>query len=150
MSSYPTEQLPVKITVNTTIYSGQETETYELTTFGQYIRKTSSCFLRYEEILEEGTIKSLIKISDQEASIKRNGAINMKLSFQKNKSLKGSYETSLGVMEMKTTTSRLNHEFNEKAKKGEIDILYDLNMQGTHAGTYHLAITFEEDKNEYC
>ena len=73
----------------------------------------------------------------------------MKLLFQKNKSLKGTYQTPYGIFDMHTTTSRLNHEFDDTLKKGEIDILYDLNMQGSHAGTYHMAITFEEDKHEH-
>ena len=60
-----TEQLPVKITVNTTIQDGTEKETYELITFGYYVKKTKSVFLRYEEFLEEGTINTIVKISGQ-------------------------------------------------------------------------------------
>lgn len=100
--------------------------------------------------MEEGTIKTIVKVSGQEGSVLRNGAVNMKLLFQKNKSLTGSYETPYGVLEMNTSTSRINQEYDEVLKKGVIDILYDLKMQGSHAGTYHLAITFEEDKHEHC
>jgi uncharacterized beta-barrel protein YwiB (DUF1934 family) len=138
--------MPVKITVSTTIQSGEEKETYELITFGQYIQKTNSFFLRYEEIMEEGNVKTVVKVSNQEGSILRNGAVNMKLSFRKNKSLKGNYETPYGLLDIHTNTSRINHSFDDRSKKGEIDILYDLKMQGSHAGTYHMAITFEEDK----
>lgn len=145
LTSYPTEQLPVKITVNTTIRNGQEKETYEFTTFGHYYKKTNAIFLRYEEYMEEGAIKTVVKISGQEGSILRNGAVNMRLPFYKNKSLTGSYESPYGILEMKTSTTRINHEFNEDVRKGEIDLLYDLKMQGSHAGTYHLSIHFEED-----
>ncbi|MCQ6274578.1 DUF1934 domain-containing protein [Bacillus sp. V3B] len=145
MTGYPTEQMPVKITVNTTIRNGQEKETYELTTFGQYYKKTNSIFLRYEEHMEEGAIKTVVKISGQEGSILRNGAVNMRLPFYKNKSLRGRYDSPYGVLEMKTLTTRISHRFDEEFRKGEIDLLYDLKMQGSHAGTYHLLITFEED-----
>jgi uncharacterized beta-barrel protein YwiB (DUF1934 family) len=145
LTSYPTEQMPVKITVNTTIQNGQEKETYELTTFGYYYKKTNSVFLRYEEHMEEGAIKTVVKISGQEGSILRNGAVNMRLPFYKNKSLTGSYESPYGVLEMKTSTTRISHEFNEDFRKGEIDLLYDLKMEGSNAGTYHLLITFEEE-----
>jgi len=150
LSSYPTEPMPVKITVSTTIRNGKEKETYELITFGQYIQKTNSTFLRYDEMMEEGTNKTTIKISQQEGSIIRKGAVNMKLLFQKNRSLQGNYQTPYGIFDIQTATSRINHEFDTTLKKGEIDILYDLKMQGSHAGTYHMAITFEEDKNEHC
>ena len=80
-----TEQLPVKITVNTTIQNGTEKETYELITFGYYVKKTKSVFLRYEEFLEEGTINTIVKISGQEGSILRTGAVKMRIPFQQNK-----------------------------------------------------------------
>jgi uncharacterized beta-barrel protein YwiB (DUF1934 family) len=140
-----TEQLPVKITVNTTIQNGTEKETYELITFGYYVKKTKSVFLRYEEFLEEGTINTIVKISGQEGSILRSGAVKMRIPFQQNKSLTGRYETPYGVMELDTVTSRVHHSFDEDLKKGEFDFLYRLNMQGSYAGTYHTTISFEED-----
>lgn len=140
-------QMPVKISVKTTIRNGQDHETYEFITFGEYIQKTSSVFLRYEEITEEnGNIQTTVKIAEGEGSILRNGAVKMRLTFQKNKYLTGSYETPYGTMEMETRTSRISHMFNENARKGEIDLLYDLKMQGSHAGTYHLLISFEGEK----
>jgi uncharacterized beta-barrel protein YwiB (DUF1934 family) len=142
---YPAEQMPVKITVKTVIRNGQDKETYELTTFGQYYKKMNSIFLRYEEIMEEGTMKTVVKISGQEGSILRNGAVKMRLPFYKNKTLKGSYESPYGVLEMETFTTRISHEFDEKLRKGKIDLLYDFKMQGSSAGTYHLSISFEEE-----
>ena len=103
-----TEQMPVKITVNTTIQDGTEKETYELITFGHYVKKTKSVFLRYEEIMEEGTINTIVKISGQRGSILRNGAVKMRLPFQKNKTLPEAYETPYGVMEMNTLLRKSN------------------------------------------
>ena len=140
-----TEQLPVKITVNTTIQDGTEKETYELITFGYYVKKTKSVFLRYEEFLEAGTINTIVKISGQEGSILRSGAVKMRIPFELDKSLTGRYETPYGVMELDTVTSKVHHSFDEDLKKGEFDFLYRLNMQGSYAGTYHTTISFEED-----
>ena len=96
LSSYPAEQMPVKITVKTVIRNGQDKEAYELTTFGQYYKKTNSTFLRYEEIMEEDlAINTVVKISSQEGSILRNGAVKMRLPFQKNKTLTGSYDSPI-------------------------------------------------------
>ncbi|PMY01093.1 DUF1934 domain-containing protein, partial [Pseudomonas sp. MPR-R5A] len=57
-----------------------------------------------------------------------------------------SYETPYGVFEMMTLTKRMVHSFEEDKSMGSIDLLYELKMQGSRAGTYHLAITFEEEK----
>ena len=99
--------MPVKITVKTVIRNGQEKETYELITFGHYYKKTNSFFLRYDERMEEDmVINTVVKMSSQEGSILRNGAIKMRLPFQKNKTLIGSYESPYGVLEMKTSTTQ--------------------------------------------
>ena len=59
-------------------------ETYELITFGYYVKKTKSIFLRYEEIIEKKwTINTIVKISGQEGSILRNGAVKDANSFPK-------------------------------------------------------------------
>ena len=94
-------------------------------------------------------INTVVKMSSQEGSILRNGAIKMRLPFQKNKTLMGSYESPYGVLEMKTSTKQISHKFDENVGKGEIDLLYDLRMDGSLAGTYHVNIIFKEDKNEH-
>ncbi|MFE8701892.1 DUF1934 domain-containing protein [Cytobacillus sp. FJAT-54145] len=146
MSSSPAEQKPVKIRVNSSIRNGDSKETFELTTFGRYYQKDDSFYLQYEEVMEEGTIKSIVKVSEKETLILRSGAIKMRMVFQMYKKLKGRYETPFGTMEVITHTNRLAHTFNEDSKKGNLDLLYDLNVQGAHAGTYHLEIHFEEEK----
>lgn len=146
MSNYPTEQMTVKITVNTTIQNGQEKETYELITFGQYIPKTNSTFLRYEEYIEENKVKTTVKVSGQEGSILRKGSINMRLPFLENQTLTGNYETPFGTLQMETTTQKINHTFDQDKQKGNIDLVYDLSIQGSYAGTYNLQISFEEER----
>ncbi|MDZ5471769.1 DUF1934 domain-containing protein [Bacillus sp. 31A1R] len=136
----------MKIKVHTSIRNGNEKETFELTTFGRYYEKNGSSFLQYEEVMEEGTIKSIVKVSEEEVLILRSGAVSMRMVFQKEKKLRGRYETPFGQMELTTRTKRLNHSYNEETNKGLVDLLYELNMQGSNAGTYHMEITFEEEK----
>lgn len=136
----PLEELPVKIKVKTTIWNNGDKETFELTTFGRYYEKNDSVFLQYEEHLEEGEVKSIVKVSHEAALILRSGAINMRMVFAKNKKQAGRYETPYGTMGLQTNTKRLVHE------KGLLDILYDLHMQGGLAGTYHMELTYEEEK----
>nr|WP_321202566.1 DUF1934 domain-containing protein [Cytobacillus horneckiae] len=146
LSIRPVEQVPVKIKVKTDIRNGKDKETFELTAFGRYYKKDSARFLQYEEAMEDGLVKTIVKISEQDGLILRSGSVKMRLPFRMNKSLRGSYETPYGVFEMMTLTKRMVHSFEEDKSMGSIDLLYELKMQGSRAGTYHLAITFEEEK----
>ncbi|MBP2242534.1 uncharacterized beta-barrel protein YwiB (DUF1934 family) [Cytobacillus eiseniae] len=136
----------MKIKVKTDISNESEKETFELTAFGQYYKKENAVYLQYNEEMEEGTVKTIIKVSDQDGLILRSGAVKMRLPFQINKRLRGSYHTPYGVFETHTLTKRFVHLFDEQTNMGSIDLLYELTMQGAHAGTYHLSITFKEEE----
>jgi uncharacterized beta-barrel protein YwiB (DUF1934 family) len=130
-------ETPVKIKVKTTI---DAQEAMELTVFGRYHQKGGATFLRYEEVLEEGTVRTIVKVAGEEALILRGGAVKMRLPFQVNRKLRGSYEMPFGVFETMTMAKRIEHS------EGLIDILYDFTMQGSPSGTYHLEISFQEDR----
>ena len=148
MSTRPAEQMPVKIKVKTDIRDGQGKDTFELTAFGQYYIKANAHFLQYDEAMDEGIAKTVIKISEKEGLILRSGAVKMRLPFLMNKKLKGSYHTPYGVLELDTMTKRLDHQFDEQKRTGTIDLLYELKMQGAATGTYHLFISFKEEEEK--
>lgn len=144
MSERPNSQKPIKIKVNTTIWNNGEKETFELSTFGRYYEKNDAFYLQYEEVMEEGSINSIVKISTDETLILRSGAVSMRMVFEKNKKRLGRYETPFGTMGISTRTNRLAYNIEDTA--GNLDILYELHMQGALAGTYHLEIQFKEEK----
>src|SRR3954453_18826680 len=133
-------EVPMKINVKTTIHQQEGSETMELTVFGRYFEKDGATFLKYEEALEEGTVRTIVKIASDEALILRGGAVKMRLPFKLHKKLRGSYEMPFGVFETMTMTRRLAQS------QGLIDILYDFTMQGSPAGTYHMEIPFQEEE----
>lgn len=139
------EQRAVKIKVVTTIWNDNNKETFEFVTFGRYYEKASSFYLQYDEEQEVGIIKSTLKISNDRALLLRSGAINMRMTFQKDEETTGKYETPYGTMAMITKTKKLTTSFNRAASKGSISIVYDLNMNGAHVGTYELQLMFEEE-----
>ncbi|WP_445488919.1 DUF1934 domain-containing protein [Niallia sp. 03133] len=145
MSARSAEQVPVKIHVKTHIYNGKNKESIEWIGFGQYLEKDNSQYIKYEEIIEEGTIKTIIKFSGDEGLILRSGAVKMRLSFQLNKQRIGSYESPYGVFQLVTDTKRLEWEKEADQTAGLLDILYDLNTQGSKNGTYHMTINFKEE-----
>jgi len=147
LSQESAQQVPVKIHVKTNIYNGKNKESIEWIGFGQYLEKEASSYIKYEEIIEEGTIKTIVKISEREGLILRSGAVKMRLPFLINKQKIGSYESPYGVFQLLTDTKRLELDLDQKQKNtGTLDILYDLKMQGSNNGTYHMSITFKEEQ----
>lgn len=143
--------IPVRIKVCTTISQGNEKESYELVTFGRFYRKGTGFYLLYEEIMELGIIKTSVKFSEEDAVILRSGAVNMRLAFRKNGRMKGHYETPYGTMDTMTDTKQFQHQQTNE-KEGKLELLYEFMLQEDLAGTYHMKITYEEDKaaNEHC
>lgn len=94
--------------------------------------------------MEEGSVRTIVKMTAGEGLILRGGAVKMRLPFELNRTLNGSYEMPFGQFETTTLTKNFEHSFENG--QGHINILYDFTMQGSPAGTYHLQITFQEDK----
>ncbi|GHH97961.1 DUF1934 domain-containing protein [Neobacillus kokaensis] len=135
-----TNEIPVKVTVKTTI---DEADPMELVVFGRYFQKGNASYLKYEEVMEElGTVRTIVKISEEEMLILRSGAIKMRLPFQLQKKLNGSYEMPFGVFETATLAQKMEFTDGHVQGGGQIDIVYDFEMQGSPAGTYQLKIQF--------
>lgn len=146
LSTTQKDQIHVKITVKTVIRDGNRKETFELITFGRYYKKDNARYLQYDEVLDEGIlpVKTIIKISAEDGLILRSGAVKMRLPFKMNKRLRGQYTTPYGEFDITTLTKRLHHQYDEQIGTGSIEVLYDLSMQGTYTGTYHLEVYFQK------
>lgn len=137
-----TNEIPVKISVKTTI---NDAAPVELIVFGRYFQKERATYLQYEEVLEEvGTVRTIVKVSQEEMLILRSGAIKMRLPFRLQQKLPGSYELSLGAFETATLAKKMEFTSQENGS-GQIDIIYDFEMQGAPAGTFQLEIHFQPE-----
>ena len=145
LSQPSAQQVPVKLHVTTHKYKGKNKESIEWIGFGQYLEKDTSKYIKYEEIIEEGTIKTIIKVTEKEGLILRSGAVKIRLNFLINKQKIGSYDSPFGVFQLITDTKRLALEIEQHTTTGSLDILYDLKMQGSNNGTYHMTISFKEE-----
>jgi len=121
-------------------------ETYELITFGQYQETQTAAYLRYQEVLEVGTVNTTVKITNDEMLILRSGALKMRMVFRPGKPVSGTYHSPHGFMEIVTEAQNFTHHHNHKSNEGHITLKYDLSMQETLAGTYHLDIKYEEER----
>lgn len=137
--------MTVNINVKTTIFQDGQEEIIEGTAQGDFIQKAQSAYLQYDEISDQGSIRTILKIAEDEALILRSGAVKMKLPFKLNQKMSGNYEVPFGKFE--TTTVAKNIDLCYDNNKGKIDLRYDFSMQGAPSvGTYHLEITFQEEE----
>ncbi len=140
--------VPVKIHLTTVIRLDNEEEKYELTVFGRHYRKKNAVFLKYDEVQEDGTTHTVVKISKDEALILRSGHIKMRLRFRMSEELEGSHESSYGSLFLTTKTKHLKHQQSEDTCEGQFSLIYDLYMQGTQAGQYEMKIDYKEDASK--
>jgi uncharacterized beta-barrel protein YwiB (DUF1934 family) len=140
------EYIPVKVHLKTVITSGDEQDSIEFSAFGRYYEKADSIFLKYDEVQDEGTIRTIVKLSDENALILRSGAVKMRLVFKENEQLNGSYESQIGTLLLLTKTKQLSHKRKNSEKSGEIRLDYQLMMQGSTVGNYEMLITYKEEE----
>lgn len=142
------EQTEVKIHLKTRIQHGDEKDSFELISIGRYYEKEDSFFLKYDEVQEEGTIHTIFKMKrDEEALILRSGAVKMRMVFKEDEEHTGSYESQLGTLMITTKTSKLTHTANRTKNDGEINLSYQLYMQGSPVGKYEMDISYKEEGN---
>jgi uncharacterized beta-barrel protein YwiB (DUF1934 family) len=137
--------MTVKVNVKTTIFQDGHEEIIEGTAQGDFIQKATSSYLQYDEISDQGGIRTIVKMAGDEALILRTGAVKMKLPFKLNQEMSGSYEMPFGKFETMTVAKNIDLCYDNN--KGKIDLRYDFSMQGAPSvGTYHLEITFQEEE----
>jgi uncharacterized beta-barrel protein YwiB (DUF1934 family) len=139
--------MSVKINVKTTIFQDGREEIIEGTAKGDFFQKENASYLQYEEITEQGSIRTIVKMAGQEALVLRNGAVKMRLPFRLHQKMTGSYELPFGKFETMTMAKNIDLSCDTGTGRGKIDILYDFSMQeAPGVGTYHLEIFFQEEE----
>jgi uncharacterized beta-barrel protein YwiB (DUF1934 family) len=139
------EPMPVRVSINTSIIQAGVKD--EITTGGTgfYYTKENETYLQYEERTAEGSIRTIIKMDSGKALLLRSGDVKMRLPFRLGEETRGTYETQYGTMPIMALTDKLVRGIRENGKGGLFRLTYDLNIAGAPAGTYSLAIMFEEE-----
>ncbi len=139
------EEGAVQIKVDTLIEVGGQKETFELAARGQYRRKGESIYLQYDEVLEEGTVHTTVKIKGGEVLILRSGAVSMRMQFREGKTVPGTFQSSYGLLQMEADTKQVDIRMGQIGQ-GRLGIVYDCRIQGTFAGTYYMNIDYKEEQ----
>jgi len=119
-----------------------ESESYEMLLTGQLLEKAGSMYLKYEEVQEDKTIRTTMKLGNEQALIMRNGAVKMRLPLNIIEQQMGHYESEFGSMPLVIDTKKMT--FTKQAISGDFHVQYDLLMGGQSVGNYTLDITFTE------
>ncbi|WKB37396.1 DUF1934 domain-containing protein [Terrilactibacillus sp. S3-3] len=114
-----------------------------ITVDGQLLFKAENVFLTYYEEMEGiGEIHNIIKIKENTALIRRTGALSMRQPLAENRTLNGTYHAPYGIMETEATARKISASWNEKQQEGIIHLIYEMKMQGQHAGRFDLTYRF--------
>lgn len=119
-----------------------ESESYEMWLKGQLLEKAGSMYLKYEEVQEDKTIRTTMKLGNEQALIMRAGAVKMRLPLNIIEQQTGHYESEFGSMPLVIETKKMT--FTKQAISGDFHVQYDLLMGGQSVGNYTLDITFTE------
>lgn len=136
--------IPVKINMKTTITRDlTDNEQFELTVFGNYVQKDNTAYLIYEEVLEKGQVRTIVKYRENEGvTISRKGTINMHLSFVKDEQKSGQYRTDIGNFLLHTNTDELAFSWNAEENAGQLHLAYHFFMEEEHVGFYRMDFQF--------
>lgn len=136
---------PVTMTISTSIVQSGVKDEYTTGANGFFYKKGSGVYLQYEEVSEEGSIRTILKMGRGEALLLRSGSVKMRMPFRLGEETRGSYNTQYGTLPVSAVTDKLAQAIRENGRGGMFMLKYDLQIAGAPAGTYSLAITFEEE-----
>lgn len=139
------EQTKAKVTIETRVKNGVNTERHELTVEGTIYNKEGTFVCTYDEQMDVGKVKTIVKISDETATIIRNGALSMRQQYVVNERINGTYTLPYGggvPLSMTTKATRVQLTWDGK-RKGTITLAYDLWIQGEFTGTYNVTMKME-------
>ena len=146
MSLHHIDKQKIKVTLQTSITYGAETETYKLITFGTSMYKGPDLYLQYIEESEAGTTNTTIKHKANETLLLRNGVFKMRQLFRLHDTTNGHYENEYGLFGLLTTTNTISHQWNEQEQEGKLILRYQLHVQGSEPGQYEMMITYKTMK----
>ncbi|MFC4184144.1 DUF1934 domain-containing protein [Saccharococcus thermophilus] len=135
--------IPMQLKQVTDIRDGVRKETVVLEAKGIYYIKENAMYLHFEEQQEIGSIRTVVKITNDEVLVMRSGAVHMRHAFRKTEETTGHYRTSFGQWTMKTKTDQIEFHYDDKRKKGRLFVSYQLQMQNEQTGRHAMTIMFK-------
>lgn len=138
--------LPVHVHFVTEIREGARKETVAFEANGQYYAKGQGTYVTFQEPNEQGEVKTIIKIQDEQVLIMRSGAVSMRQTHVKGEWTTGTYTSELGTFALQTKTDNVLFKWSDEKKKGQLFLTYALLLSEQEAGRYTITINLKEAK----
>lgn len=138
--------LPVQVQFVTEVREGVRKETIAFDVNGLYYVKGQSTYVTFQEPNEQGEVKTIIKIQDDQVLIMRSGAVSMRQTHKKGEWTTGTYTSELGTFALQTKTDNVLFKWSEEKKKGQLFLTYALLLSEQEAGRYTITINLKEAK----
>lgn len=123
---------------------GSETEEpVRLLTTGTLSGQKDAWRIDYQET-EPDSEKSAVTLTMGKGivTMQRLGAFSSSLVFQKGHRFEGSYQTPYGALDMGVYPTRVKYQVEEDGLNGEVQLQYQLDLQGQFAAMHELQIRF--------
>ena len=135
--------ITLKITVKQ-CYDNHEEEQMEFVTDGKLYVRGDAVYVVYDESDVSGMAgcKTTLKVSGDSLKMRRIGSAGMQteLYFEKGKRISSTYNTPYGRMGMEVLTQRVDNHLDAEACTGNIDIEYQVSLEGMAEGKNRLTI----------
>ncbi|SCI31109.1 MULTISPECIES: DUF1934 domain-containing protein [unclassified Romboutsia] len=136
--------MDVKININTIQYDEHsKIDIINVNTVGTLHEKNDATYLMYKEDNEGVEITTSIKVSKKEITIKRFGASNSTMVFEKGKVHTSNYKTPYGLFLIETHTKHLDVD-NNSENNFKIELDYNLKMNDMFNGRNKITINVEK------
>lgn len=135
----------IKVTFVSEVREGSKKEITSFETIGLYYIKDKVAYLSYDEEHEDGKVRNIVKIKDQEVLITRSGPVSMRQFFKNKEVTSGTYKSQYANLLMETKTDNIEYRWNEKNPRGQLFIAYSLKVNGEGSRRHTITIKFREE-----
>lgn len=121
----------VLITISGIHSMDEEDSDVEMMVRGNYYWKNGKHYIIYEEILDSvgGSIKNVIKVSDESMDIIKRGVTSTHMTFEKNKKNLSCYSTPLGDLIVGVRANRIKIDEQPDSLSVNVDYSLDINYR---------------------
>lgn len=136
-----TENVTIRLEMTHRLDGQAEISQYDYTGYG--VKKAGGWFFSYKEQLEdELTVQTILKIGEDEASLLRQGGLQTKQLFKSGVKTQGIYQSPYGPFLMETLANRLEVK-RQNERPVQVILQYQLWMNEQETGEYSMQLTFD-------
>ena len=132
---------------------GEQGETIQLLTTGEWTCQDGAHMIRYEEALDEGSsgTQVLLSLQDGGVTMLRQGAYETNMVFRKGQRYESQYTTPFGTMEMAIFCTKVAYSVQQQG--GTLQLQYQLDLNGPYASMHQMEMRFavkEHDQQHHA